>query len=285
MSIRLSVSQNPSYEYSLQFENGYPRERKFRIPSNASEEARQRYIRDALSELEQNIVTVDSGDVVDADPGWGDPLFFAVDEADVGSGDEDEGIAFPFDYYGKFNGEFALYGGRETNEENQEYGCTIGCTQVPGSDMDNSNYDGSSYETECEISPYGPSDLPTITDWGPDEDNTTYIGNVSVDEISFGADAGGPYGEVTISPSSTDVSAQYDETNFADDGPIKTLYEIEGADEDTVQKLGNPAVFITDPDNTTICDVSLTCAFSEGAGDWPNSETLSENIRRWDLDE
>ncbi|MXV64589.1 hypothetical protein GS429_21435 [Natronorubrum sp. JWXQ-INN-674] len=276
---------SPLVGYALQFEDGYPRERKYRVPADASAEIRQNRIREAVKELERNIVTADSSDVVDPDPGWGDPLFFSVDEEEVMSGDEDEGIVFPFDYYGKFNSEVALYEGRET-EENQEYGCTIGCTQVPGNDMDNTNYNGDNYETLCRISPYGPSDLPILTDWGPDEDNTGGIlGNVDLESISFGADSSGPYGEVTISPSSTDVYAQYDETNFADDGPVETVYEIAGADDKVMQQFGNSAVFVTDTDSNAICDTTLDCAFSAPNSDsHPNSEHLSENIRRWDLD-
>ncbi|QCW03465.1 hypothetical protein [Natrinema pallidum] len=105
-----------------------------------------------------------------------------------------------------------------------------------------------------------------LRDWAPDKNNSgELIGGVELDSISFGADGSGPYGEVSISPSSTKVAKQYDETNFADDGPVKTVYDISGADDEVKQQLGNSAAFVTIPDARKICSARVIVLWSQVA--------------------
>lgn len=264
--------------YALQFNEGFPKERKFRVSQNASKDVQRARVQGALKELEAGAsVTSGGGDVVDADPGWGDPVYFSVDEAYIEADHDD---LYPWwDYYGKVTSECALYEGRVTNDGFQEYGCTIGCTQVPGFNIDDEDYRGHNYETKGIIDPYGHGDLPIITDWGPDGDETPgwWGSSISLDEITFGADSSGPYGEVSISPSSSHIDAQYDNTDFANDGPIETQYEIKESGNESTQQLGTSAVFVTDPSMWIIClaDIRYTMAFS---GDYPNSELLGNLI-------
>lgn len=258
--------------YAIRFDGGYPTERRYSVSPNAPPQARRDRIRDALAEAERGVVTDDNRSVVAADPGWGDPVSLQVDEAAVEANEAD--VSWTFDYFGRFEYQFAVYGGRETDEGDREFGCVLGVRQVPGEAMASVDHEGFSAETVCTISPRGANDRLTLLDWAPNSDHSGgWFGSVGLDSISIGARSTvGAAGEVAVSASDTAIAAQYDTTNFGDDTPVETVFDITGHDEDQMQQLGTAAVFVTNPRAESICSAEIECEFHMAG--IPASDTL-----------
>ncbi|GAB7018393.1 hypothetical protein [Halostagnicola bangensis] len=276
--------------YYFGWEDGAPNERKVRAPSNVSEEERKEIIENAIQDIEgQEVVALNDGeDVVGSDPDWGEPIGTLHDEQYVhidGAGSAT---------LGHFN-LFARMWQAGDVDGNFQFGCTLGCLLFPGENLNSSTPGvtdpvGFNYHTEIEQDFFGNTD---IVNYAPlnDSDGGLY-GGVDLTDITFGADSSGPYGEVSLTPSSTEVDEIHDHTQPG--SSVETHYEYgslfnagsHGGDSN--QELGNSAVFLFEasPGNPNVNTCSIEAEFSGGVDDERHyeSESLTETFSASNID-
>lgn len=231
--------------------------------------------------------------MVNADPGWGSPVATLFDDVYVVTYDDNiEGDVT----LGQFNLFTRLWEGDKVDGKRQ-FGCALGCLQIPGDELNNNpaitNPQGYNYNTNVEQNFNGDVD---VVQYAPRNDYGGGFGGVELEQVTFGADAGGPYGEVSISPTATVVGEILDETQPGPLAKVQTDYAFGsnltpgGNGGNKRHDLGNSGVLLWDAyeGDPTISVCSIDGEFRAYPGDSAvnevvDSEELQETYTLLDL--
>ncbi|WP_141551724.1 hypothetical protein [Natrinema sp. CBA1119] len=281
------INEDPSDKkigYYLGWVDNAPYERFWSAPPTASAKEKEHKINDAqktvLGDIEKRsnstttasassnsiTTTSTSGDGISASPDWDALGTVTADEYARITVDGTEYILGRVDLTGR------LYETHDVSGDRQ-LGCVVSFLQWPGEYLDSydssvSNGQGFNIETFVEQDwSYDGTHNKSIVDFAPTKDKDGgYNDALDLESVSFGADASGPYGSITLSPSDDNIDKLTNETD--PDNSVNTRYEYGGimdvgnAGGDSVVRAGNSGVFHGDWDenesNIVLCKVSGT---------------------------
>lgn len=221
---------------------------------------------DSITTMNSITTTNTSGDGISASPDW-DALGTVTNEGYARvTVDGTEYTLGRVDITGR------LYETHDVSGDRQ-LGCVVSFLQWPGEYLDNydssvSNGQGFNIETYVEQDwSYDGRHNKSIVDFAPVKDKDGgYNDALDLESVSFGADASGPYGSITLSPSDDNIDKLTNETD--PDNSVNTRYEYGGimdvgnAGGDSVVRAGNSGVFHGDwtenESNIVLCEVSGT---------------------------